>query len=135
MRFTDFLERVGSTAVEVFLMTWLVLQSQGGGYDVIALQACGMAAAVSVAKYVATANLNITGDNAALKVLERITWTAVAAFAGTWLTLEARGDGWNASFVLKVAGGAAVAAAVKSVLALNIGNHASPAVLPASLDA
>jgi hypothetical protein len=68
--------------------------------------------------------------NVALDILERVTWTALQAFLATWLVLQARGDGWDAAIVLEIAGGAAAVAAVKCILAVNIGDKSTAAALP-----
>jgi hypothetical protein len=125
----DLLERAGATAVQVFLATWMALVEVGAGYDKVALISCGMAAAISVAKIVATSKLNITGSNTALKVLERTVWTGLAAFAGVWLGLNVDGDGWNPNIVFPAARNAFALAAVKGVLSLNWGDKSEPAVV------
>ena len=66
--------------------------------------------------------------------MKRIGWTGVSAFLGTWLTLELRGDGWNAALVLQVAGGSAAVAFAKCLVAINIGNTQTAATLPAAVD-
>ena len=60
-----------------------------------------------------------------LDIIERVAWTAIQAAAAEWLVTQ----GFDAQ-TLKLAGAAALAAAVKCVLATRIGDSQSAAALP-----
>lgn len=64
--------------------------------------------------------------NKAKDFLERVTWTAVQAFAAT--AIATGFDNWN--LTLKVAGIAALTAALKVIAAQNIGRHDDGAAIP-----
>jgi hypothetical protein len=135
MKFTDLLERVGWTAVQVFLGTWLALQEGGGGWDSVAFKVAGAAAILDAVKVLVLSGYNPhPGSNPALDVLKRVGWTALLAGAGAWLALAQDGNAWNAGLVLTVLRNAAVASLIKSILALNVGRKDSAALLPASVD-
>jgi hypothetical protein len=135
MKFTDLLDRVGWTAVQVFLGTWLALQQGGGGWNSIAFKIAGAAAILDAVKVLALSGYSPHPGNAALDVLKRVGWTAVVAGAGAWLAMAQDGSAWNAALVLAVLRNALVGSLIKSVLALNFGNKNSAAALPASVDA
>ena len=60
-----------------------------------------------------------------LDILERVTWTAIQAAAAEWLVTQ----GFDMQ-TLKLAGAAAVVAAVKCVVATRVGDSDSAAALP-----
>jgi hypothetical protein len=63
-----------------------------------------------------------------------VAWTTVLAVAGVWLALEQQHHGWDASIVLPAVKNVAAISLVKCLLALNLGNTNSAALLPATAD-
>lgn len=60
-----------------------------------------------------------------LDILERVAWTAIQAFLAAWIVL---GD--FSQETLKISGAAALVAAAKCLLAVNVGRSDSGAAIP-----
>lgn len=67
--------------------------------------------------------------NKARDFIERVAWTAFQAFAATALVTGF--DDWN--LTLKVAGTAALAAALKVIVAQNVGDSGNGAAIPGGI--